>query len=177
MKAISLVLTGVALFGLGCGGSKSETKADQPPTAQEAMVAAPSQDDLTAHCVKFHEQLFLCKDQAIDMLMEERGKANPDFAKGLADAAQKATMREQGLKELETDGGGDLEPRQAKCKEMASKMPAQVPESMVKEMKTTESCWDKPCADRANCLRTFSAMMIRAMPAPAAEPAPAAAPQ
>ena len=179
MKNISMVVAGFMVLAMGCGGGKSETKADQPPKAQEPMVAAPGLDESVAHCMKFREQLFLCKDQAIDMLMEERAKANPDFAKMVADAAQKGTMREQGLKELEADGSGAPEPRQAKCKEMASTMPQQVPESMVKEMKATESCWDKPCADRANCLRTFTAMMIRAMPAtPTAAPAdaPAAAP-
>lgn len=172
MKRVLLVLTGMTALALGCGGGSKETKADAKPAA-ETTVAAPLMDDMVNHCVKMREQLFLCKDQAIDMLMDERAKANPDFAKQVADAAQKTAMRDQGLKELEADGGGPVEPRQAKCKEMVSKMPAQVPQAWMTEYTNANTCWDKPCADRVNCLRNFTAlgMQMQAAPAPAAAPA------
>jgi hypothetical protein len=168
MKTLSIVAAASLLAVVAaCGGSKEEKKAE--PTV--ALVARPADDALVASCVKMREQLHLCKEQAIDMLMEERAKADKDLAAQLADATKKAEMRTTGLTELEADGGGDaatLTARTDKCKEMVTKMPAQIPQATLDAFNGLDACWDKPCMDRANCVRPFVAATV--MPAaPAAK--------
>lgn len=177
MKNFARLMSAGLLCGAvaACGGSKEEKKADAKPT-QEAMVAAPSQDEMVASCVKMREQLALCKDQAIDMLMNERAKANQELATAWADAAKKTEARTTGLSELDADGGGGdatLPARTDKCKAVASSMPAQIPESMAKMFGNLSNCVDKPCADRVACYQPFMAASLKPAPA-AAAPAPAA---
>lgn len=177
MIHVRLMSAGVLCGALAaCGGSKEEKKPDAAPA--EAMVAAPAAEELVASCVKMREQLALCKDQAIDMLMNERTKANQELATQWADAAKKTEARTVGLTELEADGGGGeatLAARTDKCKAVATSMPAQVPESMFKAFQGLNSCVDKPCADRVACYQPFMAASLK--PAPAAAPAPAPAAQ
>ncbi|MEW5847875.1 MAG: hypothetical protein AB2A00_03635 [Myxococcota bacterium] len=169
MWTLSAVLA--AALAVGCGGSKEEKKAEEKPAteqqaqaaAAEPTVAAPAQADLVSHCLQMREQLALCKEQAIDLLMDERAKANPEFAAKVADANQKATMRTDGLKELEADGLGPVEERTRKCTEVASKVPAQIPQSMMSTWEATKGCVDKPCGDRINCYRPFVAASMAMM--------------
>ncbi|MBI5496972.1 MAG: hypothetical protein HY904_18300 [Deltaproteobacteria bacterium] len=153
---------------VACGSSKEEKKPE--PKAAETLVAAPTQDEMVASCVKMREQMFGCKEEAIDLLMAERAKVNPEMAAALADAAKKTEMRTLGLKELEEDGGGGdatLAARTDKCKAVSAGMPAQVPEAMIALFKGLPACMDKPCAERVTCYQPFIASTLK-MPPPAA---------
>jgi hypothetical protein len=175
MKNLSMmVLAGLMGLVVACGGSKEETKTAEPAKTV-ALVARPADDALIASCVKMREQLQLCREQSIDMLMEERAKTNAEINAALADATKKAEMRTLGLTELDADGGGGegtLGVRTEKCKEVTTRMPAQIPQPALDAFNTLSSCWDKPCQDRANCVRPFVAQtltMQAAATAPAAK--------
>jgi hypothetical protein len=165
----NVMTAGFVCLGLvACGGSKDEKK---PDAKAPVMVAAPAQEALVASCVSMREQMFLCKDQAIDMMIAERAKVNKDMAATLADATKAAELKATGLTELEADGGGGeatLAARTEKCKAVAAGMPAQVPEQMVTMFNGLSACNDKPCADRIACFQPFVVGTLN-MPAPAAK--------
>jgi hypothetical protein len=116
-------------------------------TAKSAHAQTLSQDELVAGCMAVREKAWQCKDPFIDAMMALRDRhAAPSIPKD-----QWAAAREQGLRELEADGSGPVEPRQKRCADaVAAGMMSSLSQKDGDDM---NACLAKTsCADRVPCM-------------------------
>ncbi|MEW5848826.1 MAG: hypothetical protein AB2A00_08425 [Myxococcota bacterium] len=148
------------------GSDAPQPNAPAPPPApgpkpSEPMVHAPSKEDLARHCALMLNQLWLCKAQSVDMILDERAKVDAALASVAGNPAKRAAARDGISKELDRDGGGAEGERLNRCRSDVNGAPAQLPQDFVAEYQASKTCWDQPCRDRASCLRPFVAAALR----------------
>ncbi len=126
-------------------------------TASEAKAPLTRSEAVEA-CVKNREKSYECREPFIDAMIELRlrkaGKQVPP--------AQRAKMRELGLREIAEDGSGPLEPRRAKCEAMVAKMGegAKMPRSVNDQL---EGCYAQTdCQARVACMMPIMEALMSA---------------
>jgi hypothetical protein len=124
-------------------------QAAPPPAGASNNV--PAMAELVRQCAQVMEQLWLCKEQSVDMLMEERARYSPQVAKALADPKRRPNARAYALAGLDQNGGGNDRLRKERCQAALGTVQSK---SFV-DFRAAQQCFDAPCATRTSCLRPF----------------------
>lgn len=126
-----------------------------------ALAAAPTRDDLVAHCAQTLQQLFQCKAQSADMLLSVRAGRSTQVHTLLQDPRNVPKLKQGIQASLERDGGaGDAHARLVCNVEVPRTVPS-LPEGYLTEFRRTNQCWNTPCAARVKCLEPFVKFAVR----------------
>ena len=107
--------------------------------------------ELLRQCSQVMEQLWRCREQSVDMLLEERARFSTQVSNMLKDPQKRTSLRTYALRGLDQKGGGNDAQRKAQCQAALGNVKA----ASYVDFRAAGACWDKPCATRVACLRPF----------------------